>query len=249
MPVLSAGPARRIATPSILAATVAAIATALFATPLAAQGVRFGTLAGPAFTSISDLDKSPELGVDLLKSKSRVGLQGGLFMTIPLKGALSLQPEVHYSQKGGKLETTMALPELEAPEGLALGFQLAYAEIPVLARIDLGNRNGWHPFISFGPSFSLRASCKVSFEVLGAGSLSSGCDEGDIGEGEEGSGDPFSKSDVSGIAGAGLTGSLLGRSVFVQARYSQGFSSIAKESTGSVSLKNRGFAVVFGLGF
>ncbi|HEY0930764.1 MAG TPA: porin family protein [Gemmatimonas sp.] len=249
MPVTIARSMRGAVASPLFAAAVATIATALFASPVAAQGMRFGTLAGPAFTSITDLDKSADLGMDLLTSKSRIGLQGGLFATIPVKGALSLQPEVHYSQKGGKLETSMELPESAGEETAKLGFRLAYVEIPVLARIDLGNRSGWHPFVSFGPAFSMRAACKVSLEVAGSGSLSTSCDEGDLGEGEAASRDPFSKTDISGIAGAGLTGSLLGRSVFVQARYSQGFSSIAKESSADISPKNRGFSVVFGLGF
>jgi hypothetical protein len=247
MPVTIARSVRRaVASPVVFATAMATIATGVFAAPAAAQGVRFGTLAGPALTSITDLDKSADVGMDVLKSKGRIGLQGGLFATIPVKGALSLQPEVHYSQKGGKLETNM---DLDDAEGLKVGFRLAYVEVPVLVRLDLGSRSSWHPFVTFGPSFSMRAACKVSLEVGGGGSMSTGCDEGDLGEGESASSDPFSKTDISGIAGAGLTGSLLGRSVFVQARYSQGFSSIAKESTANVSPKNRGLSVVFGLGF
>ncbi|WP_337171685.1 porin family protein [Gemmatimonas aurantiaca] len=229
-----------------------AVATLAMAAPSAAQSsVQFGTLAGPALTSITDLDKSADIGANMLKSKGRLGLQGGLFAMIPVKGALSLQPEVHYSQKGGKLETTVDLGEAQSTGDLAIGFRLAYVEIPVLVRLDLGSRGSWHPFITVGPAFSLRASCSVSLEAAGAGSISTDCDEGELGEeaGAAASSDPFAKTDIGGIAGVGLTGSLLGRSVFAQLRYNQGFSSIAKESVDNVSPRNRGFSVVFGLGF
>lgn len=110
---------RAVASPVVFAAAMATIATASLATSATAQGTRFGTLAGPALTSITDLDKSADVGMDVLTSKSRIGLQGGLFATIPVKGALSLQPEVHYSQKGGKLETNMEMPEeLDGTDGL-----------------------------------------------------------------------------------------------------------------------------------
>ena len=50
-------------------------------------------------------------------------------------------------------------------------------------------------------------------------------------------------------AGAGLAGSLMGRSVFVQLRYNQGLTSVANDAPSSIKPKNRGFSVIVGLGF
>jgi hypothetical protein len=207
---------------------------------------RYGVLAGASVASISDLDGdfAGELGTQV-SSKSRVGAQAAFFARLPLKGALSLQPELHYIQKGGKLEVTSS--ELGSETG-ELGVRFGYLEVPVLLRLDLGS-GGWRPFLTAGPTIALRTSCKVSLGVSNA-NFSTDCDSGDLDE-ESGSEseDPFTKTDVGASAGAGLAGSLMGRSVFVQLRYNQGLTSVANDAPSSIKPKNRGFSVIVGLGF
>jgi len=207
---------------------------------------RYGVLAGASITSVSDLDGdfAGELGTQL-SSKSRVGAQAAFFARLPLMGALSLQPELHYIQKGGTLEVTSS--ELGSETG-ELGVRFGYLEVPVLLRLDIGS-GGWRPFLTAGPTIALRTSCKVSVGFSGA-DVSTDCDSGDLDE-ESGSesDDPFTKTDVGASAGAGLAGSLMGRSVFVQLRYNQGLTSVANDAPSSIKPRNRGFSVIVGLGF
>ncbi|MBL0937542.1 MAG: PorT family protein [Gemmatimonadaceae bacterium] len=207
---------------------------------------RYGILAGASVNTISDLDRglAGDLGAQL-NTKNRIGGQAALYARIPLKGALSLQPELHYIQKGGKVEVTDASIGNDAVD---FSLKIGYVEIPVLARIDLGS-GSWRPFITAGPTVALRTSCKLSFGS-GSTNIATDCDSGDLGEGEEAaSEDPIKKTDFGASAGVGIAGSLMGRSVFAQLRYNQGLATIAKDAPSSVSPKNRGFAVVVGLGF
>lgn len=209
---------------------------------------RYGILAGASVNTISDLDRglAGDLGTQL-NTKNRIGGQAALYARIPLKGALSLQPELHYIQKGGKVEVTDASIGNDAVD---FGLKIGYIEVPVLARIDLGS-GSWRPFITAGPTIALRTSCKVSFGS-GSTNIATDCDSGELGEGEEGpttSEDPIKKTDFGASAGVGLAGSLMGRSVFAQLRYNQGLATIAKDAPSSVSPKNRGFSVVVGFGF
>lgn len=208
---------------------------------------RYGVLAGASINTITDLDRG--LVGDLagqLSTRSRIGGQAALYARIPLKGALSLQPELHYTQKGGKVEVSTMPQEFEA---IDFGLKIGYVEIPVLARLDFGSGT-WRPFITAGPTIALRTMCKFT-AGSGSTSISTSCDGEDFGEVEDSelSDDPVRKMDAGASVGAGLAGSLMGRSMFVQLRYNQGLTSIAKDAPSSVTPRNRGFAMVVGLGF
>ena len=75
--------------------------------------------------------------------KSRLGFVGGAFLSFPMGTTLSLQPELLYSQKGGKIN--------------GLGYQLDYVEVPVLLDIQLGGP-GIVPGILAGPAFNSAVS-------------------------------------------------------------------------------------------
>ncbi|AMW06239.1 porin family protein [Gemmatimonas phototrophica] len=239
-------------------AVVAGIAL-LLATSAGAQGrgpIRFGFLAGANLSSVSDIDQGLDegLGNTLLETQHRGGAQAALYATIPITSRFSLQPELHYTQKGGKASFSVeGDPEslaLFASDRMTLGLRLSYVEIPALARMDLGSRN-WRPFVLAGPSLALRTSCKASTSI-GDLSISGSCisesflpDEDGPTAGE----DPLNKTDVSAIGGVGIAGAFVGRAFSAQLRYSQGLTTIAREATPGVSPKNRGFSLVLGLGF
>lgn len=205
--------------------------------------VRVGVLAGANMSTLTDLagDYADQSG---LEAKYRAGFQGGVFAQIPVSGRFSLQPEVHYAQKGAKFEGTFT-GDMQSDLGVSL--KLAYVDVPILARIDLGNAARLHPFLVLGPSVSIRTGCTVGLS-LGGANLDTKCSDGGDGTGE--SFDPVKKSDISGIAGLGLATSWMGRTVSVQARVTQSLRSIANDDTAGgspVSPKNRGVTVVFGL--
>lgn len=208
--------------------------------------VRFGTLLGASVAKISDINPAGDNVIGgAIKSKSRAGFQVGGYLMLPLAGGIALQPEVHYMQKGTKLEVKVADPSdpLEGDFDIKLG----YVEIPVLLRADLGS-GGLHPFIVAGPSFAIRTSCVLGVETEGFKSETK-CDDGDGGS----ESDPFKKTDVGGIVGVGLTTSLVGRSLSAQFRYGRGFTSLAKNTDDELDTnakpRNSGFSIVFGIGF
>lgn len=206
---------------------------------------QFGALIGASLSSITDTDFAGlegETGAGL-KTKRRVGFQVGAYLTQPLSGALSVQPELHYIQKGVKLDFDSNDPEL--PLSGAVTLKLAYLEVPVLLRYDVGTGSGVRPFFVAGPSFAYRISCQFGIESTEF-SADQDCasDDGDANSED----DPLKKFDAGGIIGAGVQGMFGSRAVSAQVRYSRGFVTIAKDA-GDASPKNTGLSVIFGIGF
>lgn len=244
---------------SLIAASIVggAFAAALYSNSLCAQRapIQAGVLAGANLSSVSVLDAGLAAGEGLIDERRRGGAQAAFYAVIPLTGRFSLQPELHYVQKGGKATVTLPIDEeqlaLFADDRMTVGLRLSYVELPLLGRFELGSLAGWRPFLVAGPSFALRVGCKVSTEI-GPLSLSGSCDDDGALPDEEmatESSDPVRTTDVGAVGGIGLQGSLLGRSFSAQLRYTQGLRSIAREEIPGVSPKNRGLALVLGLGF
>lgn len=237
-----------------------AIAVAIAAAPLAAQRapISVGVLAGANLSSVNVADAGLAVGEDLLRNQRRGGAQAALYATVPVAGRLSLQPELHYVQKGGR--GSLALPidpeqlALYADDEVRVGLRLSYLEMPVLARVDVGGAGRWRPFVLAGPSFALRVGCRVSANIGPIG-VSGACDDNSLISDEPlptepiDSGDPVRTTDIGAVGGIGVEGALAGRVVSVQVRYTQGLRSIASENIPGLSPKNRGVALVLGLGF
>lgn len=247
---------------AFIAAVVTTAALSISVDALHAQRapIRFGVLAGANLSSINTVDDGlSEAGNALFANERRAGGQAALYATIPVNGRFSLQPELHYIQKGGKasfvLNTNSALVNPADADRLTLGVRLSYVETPVLARFELANASrSWRPFVFAGPSFSLKTSCTASSEI-GDLKLSGSCsDDTTIPDDEAGaaaseSTDPVRSTDIGAIGGIGLQGALLNHQFSLQVRYMHGLRSIANEPAAGASAKNRGFAFVLGLGF
>jgi hypothetical protein len=77
---------------------------------------------------------------------SRLGFVGGAFLNLPL-GALAIQPEVLYAQKGGKIN--------------GFDYQLDYVEIPILLDVNLVGPLG----ILLGPAFNANVATTSGVNV------------------------------------------------------------------------------------
>lgn len=90
-------------------------------------------------------------GEGAVPTSGRVGLLAGGFVTIPLRGWLTAQPEVIYTVKGASLNVA----------DIETDFIVDYLEVPLLARISI-RRN---LYAAVGPSmaFRLRARSRTSF--------------------------------------------------------------------------------------
>ena len=205
----------------------------------ASSSTSFGALIGTNFSTISEADKATRTVVGAaFDKKKRVGLNAGVFLNIPLAGAVSLQPEAHYSQQGVTYKSNLSAT---APTA---SLKIDYVEVPVLLRIDVGPKaSAIHPILFGGASGAFRISCNVS-STSGSTSLTRACSENTTST----STDPVKKYDVSAIAGAGLAVNALGRAYALTLRYTQGLSNISTDNSGSTP-KNATFSILLGLGF
>lgn len=207
---------------------------------------QFGALVGASLSSVTDTDFAGvdgDVGAEL-RSKRRVGFQLGAYLTQPLAGALSVQPELHYIQKGVKLDFDSTDPEF--PINGALTVRLAYLEVPLLLRYDVGQGTGVRPFIVAGPSIAYRIACQVGIESSEF-NADQECDADD-GDPTTTDNDQVKQFDAGGIVGAGVQGMFGRRTISAQVRYSRGFVTIAKDA-GEASPRNTGISVLFGIGF
>ena len=209
---------------------------------------RVGALFGASLASISDADLVNEFDVGgdgAAEVKRRLGFQLGAYLTKPLTRNVSLQPELHYIQKGAKAEGTAT--DIEGGEVLSaeVGIKLAYVEVPLLLRVDMGSRR-LRGFLVAGPAVALRVGCKASVAALGL-SFEVDCDEDD--DDPETPDDPFKKYDLGGIVGLGVAGDASGRAVSAQVRYSRGLVSISSETIAGYSPRNTVISILFGVGF
>lgn len=100
---------------------------------------QFGAHVGGVFSSvkfeINDLGEDDEEKFD-----SKAGFTGGLFYRKQLGGLLALQPEVNWTQRGGK----------QSESGVDVDLIMNYLEVPIYLLYTGGNASGF--FAGIGPS-------------------------------------------------------------------------------------------------
>jgi hypothetical protein len=185
-----------------------------------AQKVDFGVKGGLSSATLNTIGDTS--GVDL---GHRQGFTVGGFVSFPLNGVLSLQPEVMYVPKG--------VPITRTDSSETVTMRLSYLELPVLLRVAPRVRGPVRFDVFGGPAFSARLSARVRVE--GAGSSN----EGDI------------KDDVkSSEVGVAFGGAVYFGRLLAEARYTMGLTSVAVDSAGMTETpKNRVFGFLFGVRF
>lgn len=111
------------------------------------------------------------VGEDVEETRDLMGINAGLSFSIINLGPISIVPEVYYAEKGTRLKTQlqqfqqMDPEEPVNPDDVDLEFNLAYVEIPILAKIRLPfiSTEVVHPYIAGGPVFGFRLDCSISF--------------------------------------------------------------------------------------
>lgn len=147
----------------------------------------------------------------------------GVFFSGRIGKYFAIQPEAYYSQKGTK---TTALGETSE-------IRLSYLEIPVLAKFYIIPEGEAQPVLFAGPALGIKLSAK---------GISGGVST-DISEEIKG-------TDFGLIFGGGLEYNLGKALLIVDLRYNIGLANIyALTDMGAVSMKNKAFAVMIGVGF
>jgi len=187
--------------------------------PAAAQAqVSGGVRAGVNLTNFS-VDPEP-----LPDFETLTGFTAGAFVTVPVNGVFSFQPEVVYSRQGTKLTAA----------GMTGRMKLDYIQMPLLARV----RTGTHSPLAIlvGPSLGFRTQVSLTGPGIPA-------------EATEGLDEAFKTFDFGLAAGAEL-----GAGPFVlDARYTWGLTNIVKDAflgeESSGTAKNRVLSLTAGLRF
>jgi hypothetical protein len=94
-------------------------------------------------------------------SDPRFDFVGGAFVTVPLNGRFSVQPEVMYIRKGGK--DSQLIPYIEL--NLTADFRFEYIEVPILLRYTLDTDAQISPYVYAGPSIAFNLTSYVKLET------------------------------------------------------------------------------------
>jgi hypothetical protein len=185
----------------------------------------YGIKAGLASSTMAMSD-NVGFSLDL---KSVTGIMIGGYMTLPVAGNLSIQPEALYIQKGAKYLESFDGVDVEAV------MSIDYIEVPVLAKLEFPSRSALTPMVCAGPyaAFKISAKNKVS---------APGYSQEETLEGV--------KSTDFGLAfGGGLKYDLGNMVLAFELRYHLGLSATNDSEEDGVSLRNRTIEAGIGLGF
>jgi hypothetical protein len=215
-----------------------AILTISFAQNPAAK-LQLGIIGGMNF-STADVEVMEE-GADI--SGTTVFGIGGV-LDYSLNQTFSLRLEPMYLQKG------IGKSELDIEPGVEWSLESSYLELPIFFKAEFGN--DIRPYIMAGPSFGLLLSSELRAEFAGI-TL-----KGDPKDATE-------NIDVGAVFGGGINYPMDRFSVFLEGRYSYGFTNNIKGGTVNISggnitqdiewdketdiIKNRGFQIMAGITF
>jgi len=189
--------------------------------------------------------KASSDGSEDIELKNLTGFVAGASLRIPL-GAVALQPELLYVQKGTSAE-------LLALAGATLDVRMSYIEVPLLLMVPFGSGDGFTPYAFGGGAVAFEAKCEAEIKsdlplqdnFGGAITTKSDCDDGGgVLEGFE-----RKKTDFGAVFGAGLRMPAGSGSFLVEGRYTLGLVNLDDSSDGDASFKQRSFAVQLGYSF
>ena len=130
-------------------AAVATMLLALGVSEAAAQRpIRVGIIGGANMASF--------WGDDAEGADSRMGFDVGGLIQLPMGDMITIQPEVHYSQRGATTE------EVFLGETIEVETALDYIHVPILFRAGVPLAEGFDVDFQFGPSLAFLMSCSVS---------------------------------------------------------------------------------------
>ncbi len=191
---------------------------------LSAQGPRAAVGAQVGY-SRADLG-----GPDAEGIRARQGALTGVYLAAPLGRSLFLRPELLFALKGGRTEVT-----LEDGSTATLDIDLAYIEVPLLARVTfpIGRVR---PVLFGGPATGFQIGCDLQV-ILATETVRSSCGEAGVAI--------FRTWDYGLVAGGGVEFGWAQSALSLEARYTAGVRSIVDGAT----VRNRAFDLMLALTF
>ena len=165
-------------------------------------------------------------GDDVEDTDSRSGFDIGGLVQIPMGDMITIQPEVHYTQKGATFEEG----------GIEAEMALNYIQVPILFKAGLPLAEGFDFDFQFGPSLGFNVGCEISVE-----------DEDDVSCEEAGVGEPKG-FDYGIIAGGSFAWAAGAGDVLVDIRYDLGLTAIG-DVEDAPDVKNSALQFLLGYAF
>lgn len=159
---------------------------------------------------------------------SRSGFDIGGLVQIPMGDMITVQPEVHYTQKGAEAELDFGAGSTDVE------FAVNYIQVPVLFKAGLPLAEGFDFDFQFGPSLGFNMGCEVSNED----------DEVDC----EDAGFEVKGFDYGIIAGGSFAWAAGAGDLLVDVRYDLGLTSIIDEEDAD-DVKNSNLQFLIGYAF
>lgn len=167
-------------------------------------------------------------GPDATGPTNIAGFSAGVFTQWHFAPHWAIQPEVQYTQKGSD-EVAFAS---SGGGAYSMHIRVSYIEVPVLLRGEASPVGPFTPFSVLGPEIAFKTGCGLVLTGLPGNFTCASL--------------PAAESvDYGGIAGAGLSFKIAGRTYEVSARYDAGFANAFKDN----DAKNRAFTVLLGTVF
>lgn len=201
------------------------------------------------------INLSKFVGEDVEKTEDLLGLNFGLSFSIINLGPISIVPEIYYAEKGTRFTEQLRQFQQMAPENpvnpedVELEFNLAYVEIPILAKVRLPflSTRVVHPYMAGGPVFGFRLDCSISFSNSNAEQEIQDCADENLSDLEA----TFNDADRGYVLSAGIDFQvpLLG-TITLDGRYYRGLSRLI-ENERNDDIYNQNFTLMLGytLGF
>ncbi len=181
----------------------------------------------------------------------------GLFLNIPIANQLSIQPEIHYLHKGGKMSEEIYLAGNGNPNNrliLEAQYRVQYIEIPVVLKYQIQNE-GVKPALMLGASYGRAISQHFSGETIyinGSNSHYAISGEGNTLDWDTdfGGNGAFNRNDVSAVIGASIEKMIGKRPIIFDVRYLHDMNDWRTEKLSNntkAQVRNRNLLVTIGL--
>ena len=220
---------------------------ALFAFLCLAAGLHAQTTAGVLVGAANHQLIVPDFydAIDELPDLRAVkSMRVGGFVNVPVKGGFSVQPELHFTRKGFKINESAGLElfDLPLPVGVVAVTRVNYVELPVLAKYSFGS-GPVSAYLTAGPAVSYATGAKLDTRarvILEVDLFSTKLNLDAI---------DYQRTEISGVLGGGVQFEAQnGNKFFVDARYTRGLSQVVDIPVVRDRLEQQSFGINVGYG-
>ena len=201
--------------------------------------VSIGLKAGVNYANIT----TPDISLVAIPSTSaNQSFTFGAVAEIGIKNGFAIQPELNFTKKG--FEVAQGIPielgNINLPVGVKAITDLNYVEMPVLGKYNFGNGK-IGGYVAAGPTMSYATSGRfrtVANFIIDVNIIDQKFDLDALN---------LTRFDIGGTIGAGGTVNLGGSKLFVDARFTHGFTKLDNLPVIDLDFRNKNFALTTGV--